>query len=142
VKRQAATVYSRSAAHQFGQKPLTAESNPVARDQPAFLNPIFARRKGGAARNTRLTGLTYCAAARIGTCAFKKLRTRLMVRCFSSSGSFHGNTVISAFGASEATSIEVCSGCPGTSSGSTSIGVRQFLMKSRDTLYRKSGCTA
>ena len=27
-------------------------------------------------------------------------------------------------------------------SGSTSIGVRQFLMKSRDTLYRKSGCTA
>src|SRR5437773_7095368 len=57
-------------------------------------------------------------------------------------GSFHGNTVISAFGAREATSIEVCSGCPGTSSGSTSIGVRQFLMKSRDTLYRKSGCTA
>jgi len=38
--------------------------------------------------------------------------------------------------------IEVCSGCPGASSGSTSIGVRQFLMKSRDTLYRKSGCTA
>jgi hypothetical protein len=49
--------------------------------------------------------------------------------------------VISAFGASEARSIEVCKGCPGTSSGSTSIGVRQFLMKSRDTLYRKSGCT-
>ena len=68
-----------------------------------------------------------------------ELRTRLIVRCFSSSGSFHGNTVISAFGASEATSIEVCSGCPGTSSGNTSIGVRQFLMKSRDTLYRKSG---
>jgi hypothetical protein len=31
---------------------------------------------------------------------------------------------------------------PGTSSGSTSIGVRQFSMKSRDTLYRKSGCAA
>jgi hypothetical protein len=31
---------------------------------------------------------------------------------------------------------------PGTSSGSTSIGVWQFLMKSRDTLYRKSGRTA
>jgi len=76
----------------------------------------------------------YCAAARIGTCVFRKRRTRSIVRCFSSSGSFHGNTVISAFGASEATSIEVCSGCPGTSSGSTSIGVRQFLMKSRDTL--------
>src|SRR6266478_5326340 len=73
-------------------------------------------------------GLIYCAAARIGTCAFKKRRTRSIVRCFSSSGSFHGYTVISAFGASEATSIEVCSGCPGTSSGSTSTGVRQCRM--------------
>jgi hypothetical protein len=54
----------------------------------------------------------------------------------------NGNTVIWAFGAREATSIEVCSGCPGMSSGSTNIGVRQCLMKSRDTLYRKSGCTA
>jgi hypothetical protein len=62
-------------------------------------------------------GLPYCAAAGIGTCAFNKLRTRLIVRCLSSSGSFHGNTVISAFGASEGTSIEVCRGCPGTSSG-------------------------
>jgi hypothetical protein len=26
--------------------------------------------------------------------------------------------------------------------GQPSIGVRQFLMKSRDTLYGKSGCTA
>ena len=34
--------------------------------------------------------VTYCAAARIGTCAFKKLRTRPIVRCLSSSGSFHG----------------------------------------------------
>jgi hypothetical protein len=31
--------------------------------------------------------------------------------------------VISALGASEATSIKVCSGCAGTSSGNTSIGV-------------------
>ena len=66
-------------------------------------------------------------------------RTRSMVRRFNSSGSFHGNTVISALGASEATSTDVCSGCAGTSSGSTSIGVRQFRIKSRDTLYRKSG---
>ena len=41
----------------------------------------------------------YWAAARIGTCALRKLRTRLMVRAFSSGGSLHGNTVISAFGA-------------------------------------------
>jgi hypothetical protein len=32
----------------------------------------------------------YCAAARIGMCAFKKRRTRSIVRCLSSSGSFHG----------------------------------------------------
>ena len=44
-------------------------------------------------------GLIECAAARIGTWACKKRRTRSIVRCFSSSGSFHGYTVISAFGA-------------------------------------------
>jgi hypothetical protein len=32
----------------------------------------------------------YCAAARIGMSAFKKWRTRSIVRCLSSSGSFHG----------------------------------------------------
>jgi hypothetical protein len=41
-------------------------------------------------------------------CAWRKRRTRSIVRCFSSSGSFHGNTVISALGASEATSVEAC----------------------------------
>ena len=80
------------------------------------------------------SGVVYCAAARIGMCDRRKRRTRSIVCCFSSSGSFHGNTVISALGAKEATSIDVCSGCPGTSSGSTSIGVGQFLMNSRETL--------
>src|SRR5262249_45951318 len=88
-----------------------------------------------------IRGALYCAAAAIGTCARRKLRTRLIVRSFSSAGSRHGKTVISAFGASEATSIEVCSGCAGVSSGRTSIGVRQLRMKSRDTLYKKSGFT-
>ena len=37
-------------------------------------------------------------------------------------------------GASDATSIEVGSGCDGVSSGKTRIGVRQLLMKSRGTL--------
>src|SRR5438874_4657391 len=81
----------------------------------------------------------YCAAARIGTCDLRKARTLLIMRCLSSLCSRHGKTVISALGASDATSIEVCSGCDGVSSGSTTIGVWQFLMKSRDTLYRKSG---
>ena len=53
----------------------------------------------------------------------QKRRTRAIVRCFSSAGSFHGYTVDPACGASEATSIEVCSGCDGMSSGSTRIGV-------------------
>src|SRR5438132_12883439 len=91
------------------------------------------------------TGLTetvdYCAAARIGICDLRKVRTRLIVRALSSGGSRHGKTLISAFGASDATSIEVCSGCDGVSSGKTRIGVRQFLMSSRGTLNRKSGCT-
>ena len=34
--------------------------------------------------------LTYCAAARIGMCALRKRRTWSIVRCLSSSGSFHG----------------------------------------------------
>ena len=42
-------------------------------------------------------------AAYAGTCRFRKVRARLMVRAFNSGGSFQGNTVISAFGASEAT---------------------------------------
>ena len=52
----------------------------------------------------------------------------------SSGGSRHGKTVISALGASDATSIEVGSGCDGVPSGKTRIGVRQLLMKSRGTL--------
>src|SRR4029077_5860974 len=76
-----------------------------------------------------------------GRCRFRKVRARLMVRAFSSGGSFQGNTVISAFGASEAMSIETWSGCAVTSSGSTSIGVWHDFAKSRDTLYTKSGCT-
>src|SRR5262245_3821966 len=74
-----------------------------------------------------------------GRCRFRKARARLMVRAFSSGGSFQGNTVISAFGASEAMSIETWSGCAVTSSGSTSIGVWHDFAKSRDTLYTKSG---
>ena len=41
-----------------------------------------------------------------GRCRFRKVRARLMVRAFRSGGSFQGNTVISAFGASEAMSID------------------------------------
>jgi len=64
----------------------------------------------------------------------RNARARLIVRALSSGGSRHGKTVISALGASDATSIEVGSGCDGVSSGKTRIGVRQLLMKSRGTL--------
>lgn len=40
--------------------------------------------------------LAYRAAARIGMCPLRKRRTRSIVRCVSSSGSFYGNTVITA----------------------------------------------
>src|SRR4029078_10189866 len=72
---------------------------------------------------------------------FRKVRARLMVRAFSSGGSFQGNTAISAFGPREATAIEASSGCASTSSGSTSIDVWHDFAKSRDTLYTKSGRT-
>ena len=64
--------------------------------------------------------------------AYRAINPRRVVP--SSAGSFHGKTMISALGASEATSVDVCSGCAGTSSGSTRIGVRQPLIHSRDTL--------
>jgi hypothetical protein len=43
----------------------------------------------------------------------RNLRTRSIVRAFNSGGSRHGNTVISAFGHSEATSTEDTSGWAG-----------------------------
>ena len=50
----------------------------------AFSEPIFREDDG-------LTETAdYCAAARIGMRAFKKRRTRSIVRCLSASGSFHG----------------------------------------------------
>ena len=76
-------------------------------------NPRAARRTG----RQRLP--PYCAAP----CVWMNVRTRLTVRSFRSGGDFHGKTVISAFGASEATSTDVWWGCDGTSSGSTRIGV-------------------
>src|SRR5262245_35177010 len=86
-----------------------------------------------ATRSTKL-GVSYCAALRIGMFDLRNVRTRLIVRALSSGGSRHGKTVISALGASDATSIEVGSGCDGVSSGRTRIGVRQLLMNSRGTL--------
>ena len=70
----------------------------------------------------------------VGRCARRNVRVRMIVRALSSGGSFQGNTVTSAFGQSEATATEACSGCAGVSSGSTSIGVVQEAANSRETL--------
>ncbi len=86
-------------------------------------------------------GVSFSRWGQAAQCVRMNRRTRSIVRSFSSGGVFQGKTVISAFGASEATSIEVCNGCPGVSSGITSIGVWQERTKSRGTLYTKSGWT-
>jgi hypothetical protein len=53
------------------------------------VNAVFCH--PGFTRDDRLTETAdYCAAARIGMYAFKKRRTRSIVRFLSSSGSFHG----------------------------------------------------
>src|SRR5207237_9052147 len=54
-------------------------------------------------------------------------------------GSFHGNTLTSAFGASIALSMATAYGWAGASSGRTRIGVWQPRTKSRVTVKTKSG---
>jgi len=56
-------------------------------------------------------------------CARRNRQIFSIVLAFSSGGSRHGNTVMSAFGQREATSMEATSGCAGVSSGRTRIGV-------------------
>src|SRR5262249_60258794 len=90
-------------------------------------------------RAPRATVYKQYVGAYAGRCRFRKVRARLMVRAFSSGGSFQGNTVISAFGASEAMPMETWSGCAVTSSGNTSIGVWPHFAKAHDTLDQKSG---
>ena len=53
-------------------------------------------------------------------------------------GSFHGNTLTSAFGASIAASIATLYGCAGMSSGRISTGVRHWRTNSRFTVKTKS----
>src|SRR5258705_315488 len=54
-------------------------------------------------------------------------------------GSFHGNMLTSAFGASIAASMATLYGCAGISSGRISTGVWQLRTKSRVTEKTKSG---
>src|SRR6185436_1806565 len=63
-------------------------------------------------------------------------RTARGIRSF---GSFHGNMLTSAFGASIAASMATAYGCAGISSGRMSTGVWHARTKSRVTVNTKSG---
>src|SRR6202035_2867869 len=73
-----------------------------------------------------------------GRCARRKERIWRTARGIRSLGSFHGNMLTSAFGASIAHSMATAYGCDGTSSGRTSTGVWQLRTKSRVTVKTKS----
>src|SRR5437879_12163953 len=74
-----------------------------------------------------------------GRCARRKERIWRTARGIRSLGSFHGNMLTSAFGASIAASMATAYGCAGISSGRISTGVRQLRTKSRLTVKTKSG---
>src|ERR1700726_5250799 len=77
--------------------------------------------------------------AETGRCARRKERIWRTARGIRSLGSFHGNMLTSALGASIALSMATAYGCGGTSSGRMSTGVWQLRTKSRVTVKTKSG---
>src|SRR3989475_11350973 len=79
------------------------------------------------------------AGAEAGRCARRKERIWRTARGIRSLGSFHGNMLTSAFGASIAASMATAYGCAGISSGRISTGVWQLRTKSRVTVKTKSG---
>src|SRR5262249_26970251 len=74
-----------------------------------------------------------------GRCARRNDRIWRTARGIRSFGSFHGNRLTSAFGASIAASMATAYGCAGMSSGRISTGVWQLRTKSRVTVKTKSG---
>src|SRR5439155_1079644 len=77
--------------------------------------------------------------AEAGRCARRKERIWRTASGIRSLGSFHGNMLTSAFGASIAASMAMAYGCAGISSGKISTGVWHFRTKSRVTVKTKSG---
>src|SRR5207244_5980053 len=78
------------------------------------------------------------AHAEPGRCARRKERIWRTARGIRSLGSFHGNMLTSAFGASIAASMATAYGCAGISSGRISTGVWHVRTKSRVTVKTKS----
>src|SRR3954466_2829073 len=79
-----------------------------------------------------------CHHAATGRCARKNDRIWRTASGMRSFGSFHGNMLTSAFGASMADSIATAYGCWGISSGRISTGVLHWRTKSRVTVKTKS----
>src|SRR5207247_863360 len=85
----------------------------------------------------RLLNVRYRAAV-TGRCARRKEWIWRIARGIRSLGSFHGNMLTSAFGASIAASMATAYGCGGISSGRISTGVWHWRTKSRVTVKTKS----
>src|SRR5688500_5553425 len=88
---------------------------------------------GGAADDDR-----YRVAVVAGRCARRNERIWRTARGTRSLGSFHGNMLTSAFGASIAASMATAYGCAGMSYGRMSIGDWHVRKKSRVTVKTKS----
>src|SRR5215469_11543686 len=73
-----------------------------------------------------------------GRCALRNECIWRIARGIRSLGSFHGNMLTSALGASIAASIATAYGCAGISSGRIRTGVWQWRTKSRVTVRTKS----
>src|SRR3954469_25328531 len=89
---------------------------------PLIISPPIARRR----------------YADVGRCARRKERIWRTASGIRSFGSFHGNMLTSAFGASMAHSIATAYECDGTSSGRTRTGVWQLRTNSLVTVKTKS----
>src|SRR5579864_3471764 len=95
---------------------------------------VPAREGGIAPRPGRMDTAVYA-----GRCALRKEWIWRTARGIRSLGSFQGNMLTSAFGASIALSMATAYGWAGASSGRTRIGVWQPRTKSRVTVKTKSG---
>src|SRR4029434_2831839 len=79
-----------------------------------------------------------CSAVQAGRCALRKEWIWRTAKGIRSLGSFQGNMLTSAFGASIAVSMATAYGWAGESSGRTRIGVWQPRTNSRVTVKTKS----
>src|SRR4051812_6237705 len=114
------------------------QTNSAKRELGVCMRGIFPAAEVG--RHPLIRGwLEVQAVALVCLCARRNDRIWRTASGIRSFGSFHGNMLTSAFGASIADSIATLYGCAGMSSGRISTGVWQLRTKSRVTVITKSG---